>query len=30
VGMETRTFLARGDVLKVWIEGLGELETSII
>jgi 2-keto-4-pentenoate hydratase/2-oxohepta-3-ene-1,7-dioic acid hydratase in catechol pathway len=30
VGMETGTFLARGDVLKVWIEGLGELETPIV
>jgi 2-keto-4-pentenoate hydratase/2-oxohepta-3-ene-1,7-dioic acid hydratase in catechol pathway len=30
VGMETHTFLARGDLLKVWIEGLGELETPIV
>jgi len=29
VGMEKGVFLARGDVLKVWIEGLGELETII-
>ncbi|MHC5351887.1 fumarylacetoacetate hydrolase family protein [Metapseudomonas furukawaii] len=29
VGMESHTFLDRGDVLKVWIEGLGELETTI-
>lgn len=29
VGMETGTFLKRGDVMKVWIEGLGELETRI-
>jgi len=30
VGMETQTFIARGDVLKVWIEGLGELQNRII
>lgn len=30
VGMETGTFLQRGDVMKVWIEGLGELETRIV
>lgn len=30
VGMETGTFLKRGDVMKVWIEGLGELETRIV
>ena len=29
-GMETGTFLKRGDVMKVWIEGLGELETRIV
>jgi 2-keto-4-pentenoate hydratase/2-oxohepta-3-ene-1,7-dioic acid hydratase in catechol pathway len=29
VGMETGTFLKRGDVMKVWIDGLGELETTI-
>jgi 2-keto-4-pentenoate hydratase/2-oxohepta-3-ene-1,7-dioic acid hydratase in catechol pathway len=29
VGMETGTFLKRGDVLRVAIEGLGELETNI-
>jgi len=29
VGMEKGVFLASGDVLKVWIEGLGELETII-
>ncbi|WP_366931142.1 fumarylacetoacetate hydrolase family protein [Polaromonas sp.] len=30
VGMETGTFIAPGDVLKVWVEGLGELKTQII
>ncbi|CAN7590807.1 fumarylacetoacetate hydrolase family protein [Variovorax paradoxus] len=30
VGMESGTFLQRGDVMKVWIEGLGELETQIV
>jgi 2-keto-4-pentenoate hydratase/2-oxohepta-3-ene-1,7-dioic acid hydratase in catechol pathway len=30
VGMETGTFLKRGDVTKVWIEALGELETRIV
>lgn len=30
VGMESGTFLKHGDVMKVWIEGLGELETRII
>lgn len=30
VGMETGEFLKRGDVMRVWIEGLGELETQII
>ena len=30
VGMESGTFLKRGDVMKVWIEGLGELETRIV
>ncbi|VVN79225.1 fumarylacetoacetate hydrolase family protein [Pseudomonas fluorescens] len=29
VGMEKGVFLDRGDVLKVWIDGLGELETII-
>jgi len=29
VGMETGTFLKRGDVMRVWIEGLGELQTTI-
>jgi len=30
VGMETGSFLKRGDVMKVWIQGLGELETRIV
>ncbi|MBT2304060.1 fumarylacetoacetate hydrolase family protein [Variovorax paradoxus] len=30
VGMESGTFLKSGDVIKVWIEGLGELETQIV
>jgi 2-keto-4-pentenoate hydratase/2-oxohepta-3-ene-1,7-dioic acid hydratase in catechol pathway len=30
VGAESGTFLKRGDVMKVWIEGLGELETRIV
>ncbi len=30
VGMETGEFLKRGDVMRVWIEDLGELETRII
>ena len=30
VGMETGTFLQRGDVTRVWIEALGELETRIV
>jgi 2-keto-4-pentenoate hydratase/2-oxohepta-3-ene-1,7-dioic acid hydratase in catechol pathway len=30
VGMETGTFLKRGDIMKVWIDGLGELETTIV
>lgn len=30
VGMESGTFLKRGDVMKVWIDGLGALETSIV
>lgn len=30
VGMETGTFLKRGDVTKVWIQGLGALETRIV
>lgn len=29
VGMETGTFLKRGDTMTVWIDGLGELETQI-
>ncbi|SER73412.1 2-keto-4-pentenoate hydratase/2-oxohepta-3-ene-1,7-dioic acid hydratase (catechol pathway) [Pseudomonas sp. NFACC02] len=29
VGMEKGVFLARGDALKVWIDGLGELDTII-
>ncbi|MFS2101921.1 fumarylacetoacetate hydrolase family protein [Variovorax sp. Varisp85] len=29
VGMESGTFLKRGDVMRVWIEGLGELETTL-
>lgn len=29
VGMETGTFLKPGDVMKVWIAGLGELETTL-
>lgn len=29
VGMESGTFLKRGDVMKVWIEGLGELDTTV-
>ncbi|MDR9752489.1 fumarylacetoacetate hydrolase family protein [Pseudomonas sp. SZMC_28357] len=29
VGMEKGVFLVRGDVLRVWIDGLGELETII-
>lgn len=29
VGMESGTFLKRGDVMQVWIEGLGELETTV-
>lgn len=29
VGAEKGTFLKRGDVMKVWIEGLGELETTV-
>lgn len=29
VGMESQTFLRPGDVMRVWIEGLGELETTI-
>jgi len=29
VGMETGTFLKRGDVIRVWIEKLGELETTV-
>lgn len=30
VGMETGTFLKRGDVMRISIEGLGELETTIV
>jgi 2-keto-4-pentenoate hydratase/2-oxohepta-3-ene-1,7-dioic acid hydratase in catechol pathway len=30
VGMETGTFLKRGDVMRVRIEGLGELETTVV
>jgi 2-keto-4-pentenoate hydratase/2-oxohepta-3-ene-1,7-dioic acid hydratase in catechol pathway len=30
VGMETGTFLKRGDVMRVSIDGLGELETRIV
>lgn len=30
VGMETQTFIQRGDVFSVWIEGLGTLENKII
>ena len=30
VGMESGTFLERGDVMRVRIEGLGELETTIV
>jgi 2-keto-4-pentenoate hydratase/2-oxohepta-3-ene-1,7-dioic acid hydratase in catechol pathway len=30
VGMESGTFLQRGDVMKVRIEGLGELETTVV
>lgn len=29
VGMETGTFLVRGDVMRVWIDGLGELENAV-
>ncbi|SFU43457.1 fumarylacetoacetate hydrolase family protein [Pseudoduganella namucuonensis] len=29
VGMESGIFLKRGDVMKVWIAGLGELETTV-
>ncbi|MES2534486.1 MAG: fumarylacetoacetate hydrolase family protein [Pseudomonadota bacterium] len=29
VGMETGNFLKRGDVMRVWINGLGDLETTI-
>ena len=29
VGMESGVFLKRGDVMRVWIEGLGELETQL-
>ncbi|NWE77767.1 fumarylacetoacetate hydrolase family protein [Pseudomonas yamanorum] len=30
VGMETQTFIQRGDIFRVWIEGLGTLENKII
>ncbi len=30
VGMETGVFLKPGDVVKVWIDGLGELETRFV
>jgi len=30
VGMETGTFLKRGDVMRVAIEGLGELQTTVV
>ncbi|WP_321967846.1 fumarylacetoacetate hydrolase family protein [Burkholderia cepacia] len=30
VGMETGTFLARGDVIRIWIDGLGELENTVV
>ncbi|MBC7203868.1 MAG: fumarylacetoacetate hydrolase family protein [Pusillimonas sp.] len=30
VGMESGVFLKRGDVIRVWIEGLGELETHLV
>lgn len=30
VGMESGVFLQRGDIMRVWIEGLGELETRIV
>ncbi len=30
VGMESGVFLQRGDVMRVWIEGLGELETQLV
>lgn len=30
VGMESGVFLKAGDVTKVWIEGLGELQTSFV
>lgn len=29
VGMESGTFLKRGDSVRVWIDGLGELETTL-
>ncbi|MNT56672.1 Ureidoglycolate lyase [compost metagenome] len=29
VGMESGVFLKRGDSIRVWIDGLGELETSL-
>ena len=29
VGMESGTFLKRGDVVRVWIAGLGELQSAI-
>ncbi|RIY42280.1 fumarylacetoacetate hydrolase family protein [Neopusillimonas maritima] len=30
VGMESGVFLKRGDVMRVWIESLGELETRLV
>jgi 2-keto-4-pentenoate hydratase/2-oxohepta-3-ene-1,7-dioic acid hydratase in catechol pathway len=30
VGMERGVFLKPGDVVKVWIDGLGELETTLV
>ncbi|SNS50382.1 2-keto-4-pentenoate hydratase/2-oxohepta-3-ene-1,7-dioic acid hydratase (catechol pathway) [Noviherbaspirillum humi] len=30
VGAESGNFLKRGDVMRVWIEGLGELETTVV
>ncbi|AHZ78093.1 hypothetical protein DW66_3586 [Pseudomonas putida] len=30
VGMEKQTFIQRGDVFTVWIEGLGTLENKIV
>jgi 2-keto-4-pentenoate hydratase/2-oxohepta-3-ene-1,7-dioic acid hydratase in catechol pathway len=30
VGMERGTFLSKGDVMRVWIDGLGELENAVL